>query len=117
HIRGIFDFFSGSSNEHHGRVYAENGKHANLGHEVLAGAAGFEALRLIEQKHAEALGEKPKYSFFKELLAGFAAAEVDKIVETHSLRERGFDDAKINQLKADAIKQAHDGFDSHYGAI
>ncbi|KAJ3087463.1 hypothetical protein HK100_008353, partial [Physocladia obscura] len=114
---GIFDFFSGSSNEHHAKVYAPNGKEGKFGHEVLAGAAGFEALRLIEQKHAEALGEKPKYSFFKELLAGIAAAEVDKLVETHSLRDKGYDDAKINQLKEAAIKQAHAGFDAHYGAL
>ncbi|KAJ3210921.1 hypothetical protein HDU82_007149 [Entophlyctis luteolus] len=111
---GIFDFFSSTSNEHHDKVYTDQGNKANLGHEVLAGAAGFEALRIIEQKHMQAAGTKPK-DHFDELLAGIAAAEVDKLVETHSLRSKGFDDEKIESLKASATIEAKKGFLAQYG--
>ncbi|KAJ3071974.1 hypothetical protein HDU98_004502 [Podochytrium sp. JEL0797] len=93
-------------------VYAENGKQGNLGHEILAGAAGFEAVRLLEQHQATATGQPVKHSWFKELLAGFAAAEVDKLVETHSLRERGID---VDKLKADAQRQAIQNYEQQYG--
>ncbi|KAJ3386754.1 hypothetical protein HDU84_001313 [Entophlyctis sp. JEL0112] len=99
---------------HHDKVYTDQGNKANLGHEVLAGAAGFEALRIIEQKHMQAAGTKPK-DHFDELLAGIAAAEVDKLVETHSLRSKGFDDEKIESLKASATIEAKKGFLAQYG--
>ncbi|KAJ3023087.1 UNVERIFIED_CONTAM: hypothetical protein HDU68_008773 [Siphonaria sp. JEL0065] len=107
--QGIFDFFSGSSNEHHEEV-----KKGNFGHEILAGAAGFEAMRLLEQHQATANGQPVKHSFFKELLAGFAAAQVEKYVETHALRDRGVD---VEKLKADAVAQAHANYDKQYGHL
>ncbi|KAJ3323319.1 hypothetical protein HDU76_013678, partial [Blyttiomyces sp. JEL0837] len=92
--------------------YAENGKKGNFGHELLAGAAGFEALRLLENHQAAATGQPVKHHLFRELLAGFAAAEVDKLVETHSLREKGID---VEKLKEDAKNHALSQYDQQYG--
>ncbi|KAI9341567.1 hypothetical protein DFJ73DRAFT_843707 [Zopfochytrium polystomum] len=109
---GLFDFFSNSVNEHHQMVYAENGNKGNLGHEILAGAAGFEALRMLEQHQATQTGQPVKHHLFRELLAGFAAAEVEKLVETHSLREKGYD---VERLKEDARRNALQQYESQYG--
>ncbi|KAJ1556133.1 hypothetical protein HK405_006457 [Cladochytrium tenue] len=110
---GLFDFFSGASDPSHQLVYASNGNKGNLGHEILAGAAGFEALRMLENHHATASGQPVQHHIFRELLAGFAAAEVDKLVETHSLRQRG--DIDIDRLKRDAQAKALAQYDSQYG--
>jgi hypothetical protein len=50
-------------------------------HAAIAGAAGFEAMKAYEN-HLRATGQEPSHSLMKELLAGFAAAEVDKLAET-----------------------------------
>jgi len=59
------------------QVYGGGTAHHDVTHEVLAGAAGFEALRMYEH-HREREGIVEHHSLGKELLAGFAAAEVDK---------------------------------------
>ncbi|ORY33005.1 hypothetical protein BCR33DRAFT_771335 [Rhizoclosmatium globosum] len=84
----------------HDQVYGENGQHkkGNFGHELLAGAAGFEAMRLFEQ-HEEAQGKVVKHKFFKDLLAGFAAG-IDK-----------------EEFKAQAVKNAHANYDKQYGHL
>jgi hypothetical protein len=48
---------------------------------VIAGAAGFAAMKAYED-HLRATGAEPSHALMKELLAGFAAAEIDKLVET-----------------------------------
>lgn len=50
-------------------------------HELIAGAAGFEAVKAYED-HLRKEGQPVSHSTMKELLAGFAMAEVDKLVET-----------------------------------
>lgn len=60
----------------HGQVYGGS-NHASVTHELLAGAAGFEAMRMYEH-HREREGFTPHHELAKELLAGFVAAEVDK---------------------------------------
>jgi hypothetical protein len=52
----------------------------NLTHEVLAGAAGFEAIHLYE-KHREKEGIVEHNQVGKELLAGFAAGVAEKYIE------------------------------------
>ncbi|KZV86139.1 hypothetical protein EXIGLDRAFT_622286 [Exidia glandulosa HHB12029] len=47
-------------------------------------AAGFTAMKMYED-HLRASGEEPSHSLMKEMLAGIAAAEVDKLVETKGL--------------------------------
>ncbi len=59
------------------QVYGGGLRHGDVTHELLAGAVGFEAVRMYEH-HREREGIVEHHSLGKELLAGFAAAEVDK---------------------------------------
>jgi hypothetical protein len=59
------------------QVYGGGMPHHDVTHELLAGAAGFEAVRMYEH-HREREGIVEHHTLGKELLAGFAAAEVDK---------------------------------------
>ena len=63
------------------QVYGGGRPHHEVTHELLAGAAGFEAMRLFEQ-HREREGIPEHHELVKELLAGFVAAEVDKHFES-----------------------------------
>ena len=56
------------------------------------------------------LGEVVKHAFAKEALAGFAAAEVDKLVET-----KGLDAIDREKAKHHAKKQAEHLYDEQYG--
>jgi len=53
-------------------------------HELVGGAAGFAAMREYE-KYEEKNGKPQNHQLAKELLAGFAGAEVDKLFETKGL--------------------------------
>ncbi|CCM01575.1 uncharacterized protein FIBRA_03635 [Fibroporia radiculosa] len=57
---------------------------AELSHELLAGAASFEAMKAYE-RHCAANGQPTSHAEAKELLAGFAGAFVDRMVETKGL--------------------------------
>ena len=70
-------------------------------HELLAGAAGFEALRLYE-KHRQKEGIAEHHALGKEMLAGFAAAEVEKFLEN-----RSYDHLDREKAKKAAQEQAH----------
>ena len=92
----------------HQQVYDNDGGYnqpeheAKWGHELLAGAASFEGMKLFEdhqRKEGEfqqlgkskpqgadyAPGKPVSHQFAKELLAGFAGGEVDKLAETHGV--------------------------------
>jgi hypothetical protein len=58
-------------------VYGGGRPHHEVTHELLAGAVGFEAVRMYEH-HREREGIVEHHELGKELLAGFAAAEIDK---------------------------------------
>ncbi|KAJ1303272.1 hypothetical protein OPQ81_011469 [Rhizoctonia solani] len=58
---------------------------ASWSHELIAGAAAFEAAKAYE-KHVAANGEPDSHATAKELLAGFVGAFLDREVET-----KGFD--------------------------
>ncbi|KAJ3044299.1 hypothetical protein HDV00_002619 [Rhizophlyctis rosea] len=79
-------------------------------HEIIAGAAGFEAMKAYES-HVAANGQPPSHQMMKELLAGFAAAETDKLFET-----KGIDWLDREKAKQQAIAQAHQLADERYGA-
>lgn len=66
-----------AAREAYDRVYGGGISHRDVSHEMLAGAAGFEAVRMYEH-HREREGIGEHHALGKELLAGFAAAEVDK---------------------------------------
>ncbi|KAG0709663.1 hypothetical protein DFH29DRAFT_869954 [Suillus ampliporus] len=54
---------------------------ASLSHELLGGAVAFEAARAYEQ-HCAANGKPDNHALAKELMAGFAGAALDRVVET-----------------------------------
>lgn len=85
----------------HGQVYGGQAPHADVTHELLAGAVGFEAMRMYEH-HREREGIVEHHELGKELIAGFAAAEVDKHFDrgTFGHLDRG-------QARAMAQEQAH----------
>ncbi|ORX61851.1 hypothetical protein DM01DRAFT_1331321 [Hesseltinella vesiculosa] len=53
-------------------------------HELLAGAAAFEAMHLYNKKQKEA-GKEVDHSTAKELLAGLAGASVDGLIESKGM--------------------------------
>ncbi|KAF8877936.1 hypothetical protein CPB84DRAFT_1794542 [Gymnopilus junonius] len=57
---------------------------ASLSHELIAGAAAFEAAKAYE-KHVADNGQPESHAKAKELLAGFAGAFIDREVETRGL--------------------------------
>ena len=59
------------------QVYDDQRPRHEITHEVLAGAAGFEAMRMYEH-HREREGIVEHHELGKEMLAGFAVAEIDK---------------------------------------
>ncbi|UJR19512.1 hypothetical protein I4U23_022642 [Adineta vaga] len=86
----------------HAQVYANQGEHqSSFTHEIIAGAAGFAALKAYED-HVRRSGEQVNHPRMKEILAEFAAAEVDKLFET-----KGLDYLDREKAKNMAIEQAH----------
>ncbi|KAF2125475.1 hypothetical protein P153DRAFT_370134 [Dothidotthia symphoricarpi CBS 119687] len=81
---------------------------ASLGHEVIAGGAAFAGFKAFED-HQRSEGKPVSHAFAKELLAGFATAEVDRLAETKG--EDWFDREKA---KRDAKSQAEQMYDEHY---
>lgn len=72
---GFFD--RRRAEEAYGQVYGDGIPRHEVTHELLAGAAGFEAVHMYEH-HREREGIDEHHALGKEVLAGFAAAEVDK---------------------------------------
>ncbi|KAL7748256.1 hypothetical protein RI367_006442 [Sorochytrium milnesiophthora] len=104
---GMFDFFTNSSNEHHKAVYGGEHK-SSFTHEAIAGAAGFEAMKAYEDK-CRREGQPESHAFAKEMLAGFASAEVDKLFET-----KGLDYLDREEAKRKAVQQAHRYYEEQY---
>ncbi|KAF9434416.1 hypothetical protein BGZ76_008048 [Entomortierella beljakovae] len=81
--------------DNHDAVYGEKTHKSSWSHELIAGAAAFEAMRSYEAGQA---GDKHKLT--KEIFAGLAAAEADKLFETKGLdfldHERAKHQAKQN---------------------
>jgi hypothetical protein len=75
---GLFDFLN--ARDAYDNVYDDQRPRHEITHELLAGAAGFEAMRMYEH-HREREGITEHHELAKELLAGFAAAEIDKHFE------------------------------------
>eukprot|EP00271_Cylindrocystis_brebissonii_P017937 TRINITY_DN4884_c0_g1_i1.p1 TRINITY_DN4884_c0_g1~~TRINITY_DN4884_c0_g1_i1.p1 ORF type:complete len:116 (-),score=34.79 TRINITY_DN4884_c0_g1_i1:428-775(-) len=108
-------FGFGEANEKNDYVQNASGeelkKHdGSLMHEMIAGAAGFAAMQAYN-KHQEENGKPQSYELLKEILAGFAAAEVDKLVET-----KGLDAIDARKAKAQAVEQAHHLANEQYNA-
>ncbi|KAF2483690.1 hypothetical protein BDY17DRAFT_310649 [Neohortaea acidophila] len=82
---------------------------ASLGHEVLAGGASFIAMREWEE-HQRKEGKQVDHSFAKEMIAGFAGAEVDRLAET-----KGADFVDREEARRQARDNAHQLYDQQYG--
>ncbi|GJJ68918.1 hypothetical protein EMPS_01264 [Entomortierella parvispora] len=89
----------------HNDVYGQDAKHeSHWTHELIAGAAAFQAAKLYEQQHP---GDK--HSLSKEILAGMAGAEADKLFET-----KGLDFLDREKAKHQAKKEAERLYDEQY---
>ncbi|CAK7900327.1 hypothetical protein CAAN1_23S02564 [[Candida] anglica] len=98
----------GFGEDHHQQVYGEQHE-GKFSHELIAGAASFEAAKLFEDKQRRD-GKPVSHAFAKELLAGIVGGEVDKLFET-----KGLDYLDRDQAKQQAIDQAQSQYDNHYG--
>ncbi|KAF2816274.1 EXS-domain-containing protein [Mytilinidion resinicola] len=99
----------GESQDNYNQVYNDDqNNQASLGHEVLAGGAAFAGFKAFED-HQRNEGKPVSHQFAKELLAGFAGAEVDKLAETKG--EDWFDKEKT---KRHAKQNAERLYDEHY---
>ncbi|CAL5229764.1 g13148 [Coccomyxa viridis] len=107
---GIFSNWGGSQDNQQNYDQVYNQPHeGKFSHEALAGAASFFAMREYE-KHEEANGKPPNHQFAKEMLAGIAAGEVDKLCET-----KGMDYIDREKAKRHAQEQANQMYDQTYG--
>lgn len=74
----------GERHEEYQQVYGgqyEPEHEGKFSHEVVAGGAAFEAMHLFEKRQREE-GKTVSHGFAKELLAGIAGGEIDKLFET-----------------------------------
>ncbi|KAG0009630.1 hypothetical protein BGZ80_002206 [Entomortierella chlamydospora] len=90
----------------HDKVYGDSAEHhSTWTHELIAGAAAFQAAKMYEKQHP---GDKHQLS--KELLAGLAGAEADKLFES-----KGLDFLDREKAKHEAKKRAEQLYDEHIG--
>ena len=90
------------------QVYTDPIPQPEVSHELLAGAAGFAAMHEYE-KHREREGIQEHHELGKEMVAGFAAAEVDKHFE-----ERRYEHLERDQARLAAQQQAQYLYDQQY---
>lgn len=88
--------------------YSDDHK-AKLSHELIGGAAAFEAMHLWESKQRRE-GKEVSHGFAKEALAALAGAEADKLFET-----KGLDFLDREKTKRHAKRQAEELYDRQYG--
>ncbi|KAL9530395.1 hypothetical protein SMMN14_06090 [Sphaerulina musiva] len=101
-------FGFGEARDQYSQVENNDNK-AELSHEVLAGGASFMAMKMFEDRQRKE-GKPVSHQFAKELLAGFAGGEVDRLAET-----KGADYIDREKAKHQAKRQAEELYDSHYG--
>lgn len=111
----------------HQQVYGDDRNEAKFSHELIGGAAAFEGMKLFEDRQRREgpylplphglgttdsflTGKTVSHAFAKELLAGFAGAEVDRLAET-----KGMDEYDAIKAKRHAREAADNMYDQHYG--
>ncbi|CAF1615492.1 unnamed protein product [Rotaria magnacalcarata] len=97
------------SNERYRNDQQHDHHKSSLTHELVSAAAGFAAMKAYED-HVRRTGQHVSHPLMKEMLAGFAAAEVDKLIET-----KGLDFLDREKLKHLAKQQAHHIAHEQYG--
>ena len=90
------------------QVYTDPIPRPEVSHELLAGAAGFAAMHEYE-RHREREGIQEHHELGKEMVAGFAAAEVDKHFEEHR-----YEHLEREQARQGAQQQAQYLYDQQY---
>ncbi|RMY78694.1 hypothetical protein D0863_00496 [Hortaea werneckii] len=109
-IRKMFGW--GEGQDHYDRVYNQDQGDEHEGkfsHELLAGGAAFGAMKLFEDQQRRE-GKQVNHAFAKELIAGIAGGEVDKLCET-----KGADYIDRERAKHEARRRAEAMYDQHYG--
>ncbi|VDB98761.1 unnamed protein product [Peniophora sp. CBMAI 1063] len=102
-------WFGDDSNEAQAYEQVTNAPHkAELSHELIAAAASYEAAKAYE-KHVSANGKPDSHAQAKEILAGFAGAFVDRMVET-----KGLDFVDKEEAKYKAHKQLSEASSQDY---
>ncbi|RUS32939.1 hypothetical protein BC938DRAFT_473734 [Jimgerdemannia flammicorona] len=100
--------------KHHQEVYNANvitEEHkANWTHELLGGAAAFEAMKLYEDKQKKD-GKPDNHALAKEILAGIVGATADRLVET-----KGLDFVDKQKMKHHAKEEAEKLYEEKYGS-
>nr|POE87384.1 hypothetical protein CFP56_29973 [Quercus suber] len=93
------------------QVYNDQGgeNKAEFSHELVAGGASFAAFKMFED-HQRKEGKPVSHQFAKELLVGFAGAEVDRLAET-----KGEDFVDRERAKHEAKRRSEELYDQHYG--
>ncbi|KAF3039032.1 hypothetical protein E8E12_007928 [Didymella heteroderae] len=87
---------------------------SSFSHELIAGGAAFAGFKAFED-HQRNEGKPVSHAFAKELVAGFAAAEVDKLAETKG--EDWFDREKAKrQAKEHAERMYDEQYIDNHGA-
>lgn len=82
---------------------------SKLSHDIVAGAASFEATRLFEDRHRRN-GKPVSHAFARKTLIALAASEVDKLFKVKELTHLDKD-----QIKSEAIKAIEKEYETHYG--
>ncbi|KAI2470244.1 hypothetical protein F4781DRAFT_180937 [Annulohypoxylon bovei var. microspora] len=90
-------------------IYDGQPHESKLSHELIGGGAAFEAMKLFEDRQRKE-GKTVNHGFAKEVLAGIAGAEVDKLFET-----KGLDFIDREKAKHHAKKQAEHLYEQQYG--
>ncbi|KAI8088790.1 uncharacterized protein BX664DRAFT_331383 [Halteromyces radiatus] len=102
---GLSDLFG----KQHEEVESASHEHkGSLTHEAIAGAAAYQALKAYNE-HCEREGKPVEHAKAKQLLAGFAGAALDKLVET-----KGLDFVDKQKAKRHAEEQLSSHYDSEY---
>ncbi|CAO1621016.1 unnamed protein product [Sympodiomycopsis kandeliae] len=96
------------SEDAHEQVYGGQTHESKFSHELVAGAASFAAMRAYEQKE-EREGKPANHAIAKEILAGIAGAEVDKLFET-----KGLDFLDREKAKHHAQQEARRVYEERY---
>ncbi|KAF9201758.1 hypothetical protein BGZ49_008033 [Haplosporangium sp. Z 27] len=99
----MFGFGTAEHQDAYNQVYGGQTHHSKWSHELVAGAAAFEAMKSVEN------GSNDKHKLSKEIFAGIAGAEADKLIET-----KGLDFLDSQEANRQARAQAEDIYDNNY---
>ncbi|KAK4895714.1 hypothetical protein LTR27_006195 [Elasticomyces elasticus] len=105
----MFGFGDGQQN--YDQVQNDQGDQndGSFSHELIAGGASFAAMKVFEDRQRKE-GKTVNHQFAKELLAGIAGGEVDKLCET-----KGADYIDREKAKHQARERTEQMYDQHYG--